>query len=560
MNMSMKNPGLEKFELSDYSGLSGKNFYSMLPNLREYVKDSVPAGDFQAVDRHLEGFGDLVATELNDLVIASHQEGKYGELEKFDRHGNRVDNIRYSPEQVRAKKLAFDYGIVNLDQQKDWNRPFHFAHRGALAYISNLNGEAGYNCPLAMTEGMIEILTHVGSEEQKKKFLPRVASTEPDDYFAAGQYLTERVGGSNVGANRTIAKKGENGKWYLTGEKWFCSNPSELWVTTAKIEGTGMIGAFIVPRYKDDKTLNDHHILRLKNIIGSRGKATAEVEYRNTEAELLGRPHTGLALLIRHVINVSRVHAALAASAMARRSFWEAREYARNREAFQKKINEFPSIQRALAEMQVKVYAIEQCIFYSWSLKGNTSGLFDLVTPLMKYIATSRSSEISHSAIMIHGGNGILHDYSVLPRLHNDCIINETWEGTHNIIANHVYKAFKKKKIREAFFEMISSTCDEMKGNSATAECHSFTRQKLEELEKIRVDELSEANRLPLADLIFHCLAGARVLIEASKRSDAELLIARALPTVLEHHTSSFLENPVLLEHEKVMKIINYGS
>ena len=75
----------------------------------------------------------------------------------------------------------------------------------------------------------------------------------------------------------------------------------------------------MVGRLKDDGSLNNHNILRLKDIIGSRGKVTAEVEYNNVEAELMGRKATGLAHLIKHVITVSRIHTGLGAVAGGRR-------------------------------------------------------------------------------------------------------------------------------------------------------------------------------------------------------------------------------------------------
>lgn len=93
----------------------------------------------------------------------------------------------------------------------------------------------------------------------------------------AGQYVTEKVGGSNVSANRTISRKQDNGEWILTGEKWLCSNPGDLWVRTARVEDINTIGMFLVPRIKDDGTLNGHHILCKKDIIDSRGKLTVEI-------------------------------------------------------------------------------------------------------------------------------------------------------------------------------------------------------------------------------------------------------------------------------------------
>ena len=283
------NPGLENFELSQYRGTENLDYFSMLPILSDFLQNEISPQHWPQIQDHLTHFGYLVSGELNILINACHKEGKYGKLEKYDRHGNRIDEIIYSPEQIKAKEIAHNAGLVNLDHQKGWNIPFYYYHREALAYLSNLNGEAGYNCPLAMTEGMLDVLTNVATQEQRKRFLPLIINEKLDYYFACGQYLTERVGGNNVGANRTIAIKNKDGNYSLFGEKWFCSNPGEIWVTTAKIEGSNMIGAFIMGRRKQNGELNDHHLLRLKDIIGSRGKVTAEIEFRYAEAELLGK-------------------------------------------------------------------------------------------------------------------------------------------------------------------------------------------------------------------------------------------------------------------------------
>ena len=558
---AIKNEGLEKFELSDYEGIKGSNYYEACRSLQRYIKRVIVKEDLAAVEKHLAEFGELASGRLNDLIIAAHQEGKYGVLEKFDRHGNRIDEIVYNSEQLELKQLAYDAGLANLDFQKDWGRPFHYEHREALAYLSNMNGEGGYNCPLAMTEGMIRMLRKIATEEQREKYLPKVTAPDAPYQFAAGQYLTERVGGSNVGANRTIARKGENGKWYLTGEKWFCSNPSELWVTTARIEGSETIGAFLVSRFKDNGELNDHHILRLKDIIGSRGKATAEVEYRDTEAELLGRPHTGLALLIKNVINVSRVHVGLAASAMARRGFLEARAYSRKRTAFNQTINKFASIQRKLASMQTMIIALELATFKNWSMHEAGDALFELTLPLMKYVASARSSRLVHDAIMIHGGNGILNDYSVLPRLLNDCIINETWEGTHNIIAGHATKALRRPRVKKALEELVNNAIKQGRAESELVEITDYLEKHWQELHQVDVGRLSEANRLPLCDKVFTIFTISLLIREAGLEPREAIYIdfARAFVDIDRYGYEGLLpESSVLLDEQKVMAMIDY--
>ncbi|TGL33979.1 acyl-CoA dehydrogenase [Leptospira koniambonensis] len=461
-----ENPGLSSYDLTGYKGNRGKNFYEedkILQRVVErYSSDYKPDHKKAMVD-HLKGYGELVGGTLDELTEASHKEGKYGEVVKYDRTGNRIDQIVYSHEQKLSRKISYDYGIVNLDFHDEWKFPFTDLHRQALTYLANQNGEGGVTCPLAMTEGMIRVLQGIGTEEQKKKYLPLVAGKGSFSHFMAGQYVTERVGGSNVGANRTIARKGEDGKWILNGEKWFCSNPGDLWVTTAKIEDTETVGLFLVPRIKDNGELNGHHILRKKDIIGSKGKLTVEIVYEDLEAEALGRPAHGIANLIRYVIRTSRVHVGLAASGMSRRAFMEAREYSRYRTAYGKKIQDFSAYSRELAEMRILYAGLVMPIFrgIDWSQKGILAE--QISTPLMKYRSSSLSSQITHRAIMALGGSGIIGDYTCLPRLHNDCIINETWEGTHLIITDHALGAMNRAKIRDSFVSELKKNFDSAK-------------------------------------------------------------------------------------------------
>ena len=452
----MVNPGLQKYDLSEYNGLKNKNFFKEDTALKRIINkflQTTSPEEKESIESHISGYGELVGGILNELTDKSHKEGKYGEIQKYNKIGKRVDDIIYSPEQIQSRKISYEYGVVNLDFHKKWKYHFRATHRYALAYLMNLNGEGGVSCPLAMTDGMIYALKHLGSEEQKKKYLPLVAGEESESHFFAGQYVTERVGGSNVGANRTTARKLESGKWILNGEKWFCSNPGDLWVTTAKIEGSSTIGMFLVSRFKESGELNGHHLLRKKDIIGSKGKITAEAMYEDVEAEELGRPSHGLVNLIRYIITISRLHVGIGACGNSRRAVMEALEYAKHRTAYGKNLKDFFIYEKTLCELQITQTAMTFSNFRSISLWENNHLSSNIIIPLMKYISSSIATSNCHTAILCLGGNGIVGDFSPLPRLLNDSIINESWEGTHFLLTEHILKALERKKFRDAFLE-----------------------------------------------------------------------------------------------------------
>ncbi len=513
-----EHPSLQSYDISNYIGLRGKNFYEMDQALQRVVSrysENFSNEHKEAMEKHISEYGQLVGGILDELTEKSHKEGKYGEVIKYDRTGKRIDFIQYSTEQIESRKISYEHGVVNLDFHKDWKFEFPHIHRYALTYLMNLNGEGGVACPLAMTDGMILGLKKIGSDKQKEKYLPLVAGEGSHSHFMAGQYVTERVGGSNVSANRTIAKKLENGKWSLTGEKWFCSNPGDLWVTTAKLENSNTIGLFLVPRFKENGELNGHHILRKKDIIGSRGKVTVEIIYDDVEAEEFGRPGHGIVNLIKYIIKISRIHVGLGSCGNARRSVMEAIEYGKWRTAYGKNVNQFSAFARNLAEMQILQTTNTLVNFRSIHLSEKEHLAADILIPLLKYKSSSQASLITQKAILCLGGNGIIADFSPLPRLHNDSIINETWEGTHLIITNHVLHAMQKKKVFQAFDQLISELTNGAEKSSNLNFVWNVFLKKRKDLNIIldeQTKEWREMNRVYIAELAYGVFALAELI------------------------------------------------
>ena len=501
----MTNPALAPFDLTGYSGTRGWNFYSQTSSfvhlMNRYGAD-LAAGHLDAIHKHLTEYGALCGGVLNDLIEACHKEGKYGEIVPYDATGNRIDEVRYSHEQREARRICFEHGIVNLGYHSDWKFPFSFHHRMMLAFMTNMNGEGGVACPLAMTDGLILVLEKIGTEEQKRKYLPILARQGSGSHFMAGQYVTERVGGSNVAANRTVARKASNGSWILNGEKWFCSNPGDLWVTTARIENSSTIGLFLVSRIKDDGTLNGCRLVRKKDIIGSKGKITVETIYEDVEATELGRPAHGLANLIKYVINTSRLHVSAGAVGHGRRSYLEVRAYTQKRTAYGKKIIELPAVLRTLARMQVLQTVVEFAVMRNYDLNAKDHVLSKMLTPLLKYASTVLATHLTHEGILVLGGNGILGDFSILPRLHNDAIINETWEGTHPLLCEHALKAYGRPNVHNAFKEMLSEAARNVGSLPLAARAQALISSRINDCEK-QSDFWVDSHRTEFCDLLY---------------------------------------------------------
>jgi putative acyl-CoA dehydrogenase len=298
----------------EYCGARGRNYFKEDQLAQKLLKEILPESIRAETFERLEKFGELCGGKIASLVEAAHQDGKYAALKKYDRWGKRIDKVLYCPEQLEARRLALKAGVLP---------PTPLIERMTMAYLLNQNGEGGITCPLAMTDGLADLLEERGSDEQKQKYLPLLRDPATQTPLTGGQFVTEQQGGSNVSENETLAEEAPDGTWRLTGLKWFCSNPGELWVTTAKPKGSSHVGLFLVPRRLPGGELNEAHILRLKDLSGTRGKATAEVEYRGARAEMIGRPLQGISILLSSVLKTSRIHVAAASLGFIRRAYWE---------------------------------------------------------------------------------------------------------------------------------------------------------------------------------------------------------------------------------------------
>ncbi len=148
-------------------------------------------------------------------------------------------------------------------------------------------------------------------------------------------FLTEKAGGSDVGANETVAVRDEGGGWRLHGEKWFCSCPhSDLLLVMARPEGrgagTGGLGVFLVPRVLEDGSRNAMEIHRLKEKFGTRSMPSGEVGFRGARAEPVGRIDRGMKQML-DMVNMTRVGIAGQAAGLMRRSAWESLEHGAGR-------------------------------------------------------------------------------------------------------------------------------------------------------------------------------------------------------------------------------------
>jgi acyl-CoA dehydrogenase len=490
-------------DLAEWERAQSVNFYEADLHLRNILEFYWGADRLRAHEERLSKFGDAAAMIVDPAVRRANLAENLPRLDRYSATGDRTEDVAHSADHHLAGQYIYGSGAMSVYAEPESN-----LLALALFYLSSYNGEAGHNCPLACTAGVIKTLQHAGGEELKKKYLPRLLDPNYATRFHGAQFLTEIHGGSDVGANAcaaTLLDAGDN-KWLINGEKWFCSNvTADLALITARPEnageGTKGLGLFLLPRRLNDGAPNGIYIRRLKDKLGTKSLATAEVDFKDAIAYQIGEPGRGFQHAMDFVINTSRLYNAAGSAGAARRAYLIAWTYSRRRRAFGSAIKDFPLAQETLAEMRAVTMAITSGSLYLAHLrdeieagKADETGkhFFRLAVNLNKYRSSISATDVIRRGIEILGGNGAMENFSVLPRLLRDSVIFEAWEGAHNTLIAQSARDIRRLKLHEAFCARL----DNWFGSLADADLRDRgvrqVRLLLGELDSIiSMDELS---------------------------------------------------------------------
>ena len=452
--------------LADWEAAQPDNFYTTDQHLQSVLEFYWGAEKLAAHAPRLTQFGAEAATTVDATVRRANEPHNLPRLERFNAVGERIEQVIHSADHHLAGRAMYGSGTMAA-----YAEPGNNVLAQALFYLSSYNGEAGHNCPLACTAGIIKTLQAVGSDELKAKYLPRLLDTNYDTLYTGAQFLTEVQGGSDVGANACVASPHADGAWRINGEKWFCSNVgADLALMTARPEGstsgTKGLGLFLVPRRLDDGSLNGIYIRRLKDKLGTKSMATGEVDFKDCVAYQLGESGKGFQHAMDYVINTSRLYNAVGSAAAARRAYVIAWTYAQHRQAFDQPISQFPLVQETLAEMRCDVMAMTAGSFYLAHLRDRVElgeaddtdkQFYRFVVNLNKYYASLTATNVVRRASEILGGNGAMENFSVLPRLLRDCVIFEAWEGAHNTLLAQAVRDVQRHSLHDAYHQRVKS-------------------------------------------------------------------------------------------------------
>jgi acyl-CoA dehydrogenase len=329
--------------------------------------------------------------------------------------------------------------------------------------------EPGFYCPVTLTMATALLLDKYASVEVKEKFLDRVVSTGEVELFEGATFLTERQGGSDVGANTVRAFVQDDG-YELYGEKYFASNSGMCGIAMvlARIEGSGSgmkgMTLFTVPWRKKNGSLNGIHVRRLKDKLGVRAVPSAEIEFEGAKAYVVGQKERGIYYMME-ALNLSRICNATASIGIMRRAYLEAKNYTFHREAFGEVLAKYPMIKESLVKLAVKQEIETSAVFRLAEMFDRTANdkvaanedekaLTRLLIAILKKETAEQAIHFSHEAIEMYGGNGYIEDF-VLPRLLRDAQVLTVWEGTANILGLEVLRLMKKHRVHELFIKQM---------------------------------------------------------------------------------------------------------
>jgi len=375
------------------------------------------------------------------------------ELRSHDRYGHRIDEVVFHPSWHRMLALAMEHEVHNLPWRED--RPGAFVARTALHFLLS-QVEAGCCCPLTMTFACVPALRHepaLAAEWEPRLrgtvYDPRLLPVAEKASVLVGMAMTEKQGGSDVRSNTTRARRrGEDGSYELVGHKWFCSAPmSDAFLTLANTERG--LGCFLVPRVLPDGSRNPFRIQRLKDKLGNRSNASAEIEYAGTIAFPVGEEGRGVRTIIE-MVHHTRLDCVSGSAGLMRQALAQALHHARHREVFGRRLVEQPLMRNVLADLAIESEAATALMLRlarAYDLGGSDErerALARIATAVGKYWVCKRAPSMIYEAMECLGGSGYVEE-SGLPRLLREAPVNAIWEGSGNVICLDVLRAMVRE-------------------------------------------------------------------------------------------------------------------
>ena len=389
---------------------------------------------------HLAGYAALIGAPA--MREAGREAMRHPpELRLFDRAGRRLDEVAFHPAYHALMQAGLEAGYAALP----WTGGRHATH-AAMVYLTS-QVEPGVCCPMTMTYAAIPVLRGTPLEAN---WVPKLAASTYDPAVAPvaekraatlGMAMTEKQGGSDLRANSTWAEPDGEG-WRLTGHKWFCSAPmSDGFLTLAQAQGG--LSCFLVPRWLPEGR-NAIRLMRLKDKLGNRANASAEIEYHGARAHLVGEEGRGVATIIE-MVHHTRLDTALAPAGLMRAALAEAHWWCAARRAFQRRLIDQPLMRRVLADLALDAEAAVALGFrVAAAFDAGERPFARLAVALAKYLSNKRAPVVTYEAREALGGMGYVED-TPMPWLYREAPLNGIWEGSGNVICLDVLRTVARE-------------------------------------------------------------------------------------------------------------------
>ncbi len=493
------------------------DYYTDDDFLQQVVKH-YSGGEWETVDAEAKKISTAVSYSWRDAAdfIATNEQLPY--LIHYDGHNHRIDRIVRPKETEIMENEVFSEGLFS-EKTSPWTRLIKM-------YLIYQNGEASVSCPLICTEGLVALLERYAETPETKDILKHLKEGRDGDFAIGAQYLSEIQGGSDVPSNLLEAvKDGET--WRLYGTKFFCSaTHADYAVVTAKPEGAEKVALFVVPSWlpgdKEKEVRNGFTIDRIKSKLGTRELTTAEISYNGAVAYPLGPLDRGVANVVGIVLTYSRLAVGLSSAAGMVRGAREAKKYSEMRTAFGMSIGHFPMLAGQISKLEhyakrttagaFKVYS--EYLKLDGGLKIGIPGempeeerqqrfnLRELIM-LQKITTAMDATDCARLAMSVFGGHGVMEDFSSLPRLFRDSMINELWEGPRNVLLTQIFMDIQKNAdwySPEAFVRTLLKGADVDQVNELAEEINAvFSHGSLLDMNEKTLEMCERWDRLCIA-------------------------------------------------------------
>ncbi|MGB6208217.1 acyl-CoA dehydrogenase family protein [Mycobacterium sp.] len=536
----------QRYRTENYQGAVGLNWYETDPSLQFTMSYYLQPDELAVAEPHLRRIGALMGGPV--ARWAEQTDRNPARLERYDRWGHDVSQVIQPPSFTESKRAVLDAQKALKDDARRAR-----VNPALPLYAANYlldQADIGLGCALGTGGGMVKSLVAAyAPADVREDVLAKFESGEWEGETA--QLLTERAGGSDLGALETMATR-QGDAWLLNGFKWFASNcDGQVFVVLAKPQGAPDSGrgvaTFLVLRTRRDGTRNGIRIRRLKDKLGTRSVASGEVEFVDAEAFLLSGepssqdaqtgPHDGKGLgRMMELTNAARLGIAMFALGNSRRALVESLCYARQRQAFGGALLDKPLVRRKLAEMIVDVEAAQALVFDGTGFANHRQPRAvrqRIAVPATKLKVCRLGITMASDAIEIHGGNGYIETWPVA-RLLRDAQVNTIWEGPDNILCLDVRRGIERSHAHEPLLERLHDAVSVSDDDATTR----LVRSRIDDLEAAitawgKLDgAVAEARLFPLTQFIGDVYAGALLTEQAAweratGQADRKALVAQ---------------------------------